>query len=162
MVHRRESSTSTSEESLWGLEQVCRSLPDFHAFTGCDTVSTFDGRGKVAGYRIVKRNADRISSDVPTSAGMAWNMSDHLYHSLQKLTCAICMYCNNPGIGDITQWAAISTVLFEERRRWFQPASTLHWYAVQTPATNKLPGCCLETKFTKMPRHPITSGIWLV
>ena len=35
---------------------VCRSLPGFHAFTGCDTVSAFAGRGKVAGYRIVKRN----------------------------------------------------------------------------------------------------------
>ena len=39
-------------------ENVCRSLPGFHAFSGCDTVSAFPGRGKVAGYRIVTRNAE--------------------------------------------------------------------------------------------------------
>lgn len=78
---------------------VCRSLPGFHAFTGCDTVSAFAGRGKVAGYRIVKQNAE--FQEMFQHLGMFWNMSDHLYHSLQKFTCA--MYCSNPGTSDINE-----------------------------------------------------------
>jgi len=72
---------------------VCRSLPGFHAFTGCDTVSAFAGRGKVEDYRIVKQTAE--FQEMFQHLGMFWNMSDHLYHSLQKFTCA--MYCSNPG-----------------------------------------------------------------
>ena len=37
---------------------VCRSLPCFHAFSGCNMVSAFAGCGKVARYRIVTRSAE--------------------------------------------------------------------------------------------------------
>ena len=33
--------------------------------------------------------------------GMEWNLSDHLYRSLQKFTCA--MYCSTPGTSDINE-----------------------------------------------------------
>ena len=35
-------------------QQVCATLPIFHAFTGCDTVSAFCGRGKKTAWNIWK------------------------------------------------------------------------------------------------------------
>ena len=35
---------------------TCKSLPGFHAFTGCDTVSAFQGRGKVLVFRIMAQD----------------------------------------------------------------------------------------------------------
>ena len=78
---------------------VCRSLPGFHAFSGCDTVSAFAGRGKVAGYRIVTRNAE--FQEMFHQLGMEWNLSDDLYRSLQKFTCT--MYCSTPGTSNINE-----------------------------------------------------------
>ena len=51
--------------------EVCRALPGLHALTGCDTVSSFAGKGKKAVLDIVKADEDsrasfhRISERVP-------------------------------------------------------------------------------------------------
>ena len=90
---------------------VCRSLPGFRTFSGCDTVSAFAGRGKVVGYRIVRRNVE--FQEMFHQLGMEWNLSDDQHHGLQNFTCA--MYCSTPGISDINE-NAIPAVLFEERR----------------------------------------------
>ena len=46
---------------------VCRSLLGFHAFSGCDTVSAFAGRGKVVA-RVSNCNTKcRISRNVPAT-----------------------------------------------------------------------------------------------
>ena len=78
---------------------ICRSLPGFHAFTGCDTVSAFAGRGKVSGYRIVSRSAE--FQGIFQQLGTEWDLSDHLYCSLEKFTCSV--YCSNPGTSDINE-----------------------------------------------------------
>ena len=54
---------------------------------------------RLQGNRIVKRNAE--FQEMFQQVGMAWNMSDHLYHSLQKFTCA--MYCSSPRTSDIKE-----------------------------------------------------------
>ena len=96
-------------ESVWAI--VCRSLPGFRTFSGCDTVSAFVGRGKVVGYRIVRRNVE--FQEMFHQLGMEWNLSDDLHHGLQNFTCA--MYCSTPGTSDINE-NVIPAVLFEERR----------------------------------------------
>ena len=51
--------------------EVCRALPGLHALTGCDTVSSFTGKGKKAALDIVKADEDsrasilRIGEHVP-------------------------------------------------------------------------------------------------
>ena len=36
--------------------KLARSLPGLHAFTGCDTVSTFAGQGKLKAWKLLKKN----------------------------------------------------------------------------------------------------------
>lgn len=77
--------------------EVCRSLPGFHAFTGCDSVSAFSGKGKVTPLKLVKRHAEFI--DLFQALGTEWKLSDELFARLQKFTCH--MYSRNPVTSDI-------------------------------------------------------------
>ena len=36
-------------------EELCKCLIGMHAFTGCDTLSAFAGRGKITALRLVKQ-----------------------------------------------------------------------------------------------------------
>ena len=90
---------------------VSRSLPGFCAFSGCNTVSAFSGRGKVVGYRIVTWNVE--FQEMFQQLGMERNLSDDLCHGLQMFTCA--MYSSTAGTSDINE-NVIPAVLFEERR----------------------------------------------
>ncbi|KAJ8251972.1 hypothetical protein COCON_G00212840 [Conger conger] len=56
-----------------------------HAFTGCDTVSAFAGRGKVGTLKQLK--SDRTYQDAFLELGRTWDVSDELFKKLQELTC---------------------------------------------------------------------------
>ena len=45
--------------------EVCRALPGLHTLTGCDTISSFAGKGKKAALDIVKSSIHRIGERVP-------------------------------------------------------------------------------------------------
>ena len=63
---------------------TCKSLPGFHAFTGCDTVSAFQGREKVLVFRIMTQ--DQGFQEVFQGLGREWQLSNDLYRDLQRLT----------------------------------------------------------------------------
>ncbi len=52
-IHEIVSTMSPSE---------CLTLPVFHAYTGCDTVSTFTGRGKKTAWQTLKSFPDVIDA----------------------------------------------------------------------------------------------------
>ena len=76
---------------------ICKSLPRFHAFTGCDTVSAFQGRGIVLVFQIMAQ--DQGFQEVFQGLGKGWQLSNELYRDLQRLTCA--MYCKNAGANKV-------------------------------------------------------------
>jgi len=68
--------------------QVCRALPGFHTFTGCDSVSAFFGQGKVKALKLLSQNRSFVQE-----IGMHWQLeeelakiSNYLLHS--RLFCA--------------------------------------------------------------------------
>ena len=52
---------------------TCKSLPGFHALTGCDAVSAFQGRGKVLVFRIMAQ--DQLFQEVFQGLGREWQLS---------------------------------------------------------------------------------------
>ena len=78
---------------------TCRSLPGFHAFTGCDTVRAFQGLGKVLVFRIMAQ--DQGFQEVFQGLGREWQLSNELYRDLQRFTCA--MYCKNAGTNEVNE-----------------------------------------------------------
>ena len=70
-----------------------------HAYTGCDTVSAFAGRGKIGALRIVKEQ--RSFQEMFDLLGVEWELSDDLFQMLQNFTCR--MYSSRPGTNSINE-----------------------------------------------------------
>ena len=72
---------------------------DVYAYTGCDTVSAFAGRGKIGALRIVKEQ--RSFHEIFNLLGVKWKLSDDLFQMLQNFTCR--MYSSRPGTSNINE-----------------------------------------------------------
>ena len=68
-------------------EGLCSSMLGLHAFTGCDTVSAFSGRGKLAALNLLMTNAH--FQDAFTNLGEEWQLSDELLKVLEDFTCRL-------------------------------------------------------------------------
>ena len=68
-------------------ERLCRGLIGLHAFTGCDTVSAFSGKGKLIPFKLMKAREDVREAYI--KLGEAWNLSDELLEALDKVTCSL-------------------------------------------------------------------------
>lgn len=67
-------------------QSVCDSLIGLHTFTGCDSVSSFAGKGKLGALKLLKKNP---ADDVFKQLGQTWELSDDLFTKLEKFTCMI-------------------------------------------------------------------------
>ena len=76
----------------------CKALLGVHAFSGCDTVSAFAGRGKLSCLCLMVTD----HMETLTQLGMNWSLSDALFASLELLTCRIYIArCNTNSINDL-------------------------------------------------------------
>ena len=66
---------------------VCWALIGMHAFTGCDTVSAFAGKGKAKALKILRRN--REDQDIFLKLCQEWDMSSGLMDKLETFTCLL-------------------------------------------------------------------------
>ena len=66
-------------------ESFCEALIGMHAFTGCDTVSAFCGRGKAMMMKLMRSNQEH--QEVFRELGSSWSLSNDLFSRLQKMTC---------------------------------------------------------------------------
>lgn len=65
-------------------DSICDSLIGLHAFTGCDTVSAFAGRGKLNALKMMRKNS---SHQVTFSQlGQSWNVSAELCQKIEQFT----------------------------------------------------------------------------
>ena len=76
---------------------VCNALIGVHAFTGCDSVSSFSGQGKVKAVNLVNKNQDY--RETFTAFGQQWQVTDDMFQMIQAFTCS--MYCLNTKIKEV-------------------------------------------------------------
>ncbi len=69
---------------------VVRSLPAYHAFTGCDSVSFFAGKGKLNGFKLLKQSKEHQTTF--QMLGNNWDVDDNLYLRLEGFTCKLYGY----------------------------------------------------------------------
>ena len=72
-------------------KKVCEALVGVHAWTGCDSVSSFSGKGKVIAVNLIRKNEQ--FRDTFVLLGQQWSVSDELFDAIQEFTCS--MYCRN-------------------------------------------------------------------
>ena len=63
-------------------------------------VSAFQGRGKEV-FRIMAQ--DQEFQEVLRGLGREWQLSNKLYHDLQRFICAMYMYCKNAGANEVNE-----------------------------------------------------------
>lgn len=79
-------------------ESVAVALIGMYAFTGCDTVSAFAGRGKMGTFKLLK--TDKTYQEAFLELGRAWAVSDELFKKLEEITCR--MYVPSTHITDVS------------------------------------------------------------
>ena len=67
--------------------KVCKGVLGMHAFTGCDTVSAFAGRGKAQALKLLKKNTG--SQEALTELGQEWDLPPELMDKLEEFTCLL-------------------------------------------------------------------------
>ena len=63
---------------------VCRALVGVHAYTGCDTVSAFAGKGKAKALKLLSKN--KKIQDTFMKLGQEWDLSPDLMNKLEAYT----------------------------------------------------------------------------
>ena len=66
------------------IDDFCRALIGFHAFTGCDSVSAFAGKSKKRPFKLLMKSQDYIETF--QMLGQSWNLDD-VIERLEKFTC---------------------------------------------------------------------------
>ena len=79
--------------------ELCRSLPGLYAFTVCDSVSSFSGKGKVTALKLVKQS--KSFQTLFQEIGMDWNLTDERFAKLQQFTCK--MYSSTAKTCDVNE-----------------------------------------------------------
>ena len=100
--------------------RICKCLPGLHAFTGCDSVSAFSGKGKLTALKLVKRRP--AYQELFQQLGVEWELSNELFVRLQEFTCV--MYSSNLGTKDVNV-LRYRLFLRQERRVRVAPASSM-------------------------------------
>ena len=63
---------------------MCRALVGVHAYTGCDTVSAFAGKGKAKALKLLSKNKE--IQDTFLKLGQEWDLSPDLMNKLEAYT----------------------------------------------------------------------------
>lgn len=58
-----------------------------HAYTGCDAVSAFAGKGKINSFKIMRAN--KQVQEAFQEMGQGWDLSQNLMEQLEKFTCLL-------------------------------------------------------------------------
>ncbi|KAG5895991.1 hypothetical protein JTB14_005097 [Gonioctena quinquepunctata] len=68
-------------------EDVCLALPGLHAFTGCDTVSAFAGKGKAAALKLLRTH--KQFAIAMSRLGDSLDVSDETNIVLETFVCRL-------------------------------------------------------------------------
>ena len=68
-------------------ENLCNALLGLHAFSGCDTVSAFKGKGKIKPMKLLLKSSSFCQ--VLAQLGEQWDVTDELISGMEKCVCAV-------------------------------------------------------------------------
>ena len=66
---------------------MCKALLGMHAFTGCDTVRAFAGKGKISPLTILKTHAEL--NEAFAQLWVQWNLLPDLHVKLEEFVCKL-------------------------------------------------------------------------
>ena len=76
---------------------MCTSLIGVHAWTGCDSTSSFAGQGKVKAINLIRKN--QHFREAFMKLGQECVVRDEMFETIQAFTCS--MYCSNTNVKEV-------------------------------------------------------------
>ena len=67
--------------------EICEALPGLHAFTGCDSVSTFSGKGKQSAVKVILK--DEGLCETMRELGQSYTVSEELMEKCEMYVCSL-------------------------------------------------------------------------
>ena len=107
---------------------VCKDLLGMHAYTGCDSVSSLAGQGKIASLKLLKQDTELQSTFA--DLGAMWGVSESLLNKLEAFTCQ--MYATKTSVRKVNE---LRYHLFSSKKGCVEPhqlppcADILHKHA---------------------------------
>ena len=86
-IDRVKQRLSSDLEDNVDLDDFCEALVGLNAFTGCDSVSCFAGKGKAKALNMLKRNKDFMENF--KKLGTEWSTSNETRDGLEKFFCEL-------------------------------------------------------------------------
>ena len=80
-------------------ENICQALLGFHSFTGCDTTSSFAGKGKVRPLSLL--NKHEVMVNVFIKLGQSGVLCESVYSGLEKFVCMMYGYTTSDGVNKV-------------------------------------------------------------
>ena len=68
-------------------ENICEALPGLHTFTGCDSVSTFSGKGKQSAVKVILK--DEGLRETMRELGQSYTVSEELMEKCEMYVCSL-------------------------------------------------------------------------
>ena len=68
-------------------ENISEALPGLHAFTGCDSVSTFSGKGKQSAVKVILK--DEGLCETMREFGQSYTVSEELMEKCEMYVCSL-------------------------------------------------------------------------
>ena len=136
-------------------EAFCEALIGLHAFTGCDTVSSFAGKGKTKPLKIKKSQRKYVSTF--KELGESWNLEKGLLQNIEEFVCAMYgdhlknvndlrykIYCSELGKISCEDLPPCKLALIEHYKRVNCQSKILRLALEQVPEVSSLIGCGWE------------------
>ena len=135
---------------------VCSGLLGMHAFTGCDSVSTLAGRGKLTALKMLKRNEE--VQCMFKDLGSEWTVSEELNDKIETFTCQ--MYAPRSNTVSVNELRYNSSA---QKRQGLIPISCHHAQVPfrstpSEPITSVQYGKGVSSLSQTSPRHTIWDG----
>ena len=88
MIHLNEVKENLSKRfttDMFDIDQFSSALLGVCAYTGCDTVSAFSGKGEIKAIKLMSKNRDYV--ELFSSLGSSWNLTEEHILKLEEFTC---------------------------------------------------------------------------
>ena len=87
MVKVKENIEVLAADRDYSAEDLCSALIGFHAFTGCDTVSSFAGKGKSKAFKSLLMERNNVTAF--KLLGENETITEDLLHQLEHFVCTM-------------------------------------------------------------------------
>ena len=137
-----------------GLDLLCQALLGIHAFTGCDTVSAFSGKGKAKPFKLMAKKKEYVK--LFSRLGETPDVTEDIHENIQKFVCDMHGRCEDSST-DYVRYKLCTAKQGQAEAKSLPPCSdSLSLHTMRTAYQIYVWRSCLKNR-QNLP-HPVNFG----